>query len=126
MTEQTTPAATIGMVTIDCSDAKAMSDFYSAVLGWEVAYQGEGYAMLQHGDQRLGFGETPDFQRPSWPDDGHKQFHLDLAAEDVDAAVARCVELGATKPEQQPGETWTVLLDPAGHAFCVTNLANWG
>lgn len=127
MNESSTPAATVGMLSIDCDDAAAMATFYSAVLGWPIAYQGEGYAMLQQGDQRLGFGQTPDYIRPSWPDDGHKQFHLDLAAEDVDAAVARCVELGATKPDAQPGaDRWTVLLDPAGHPFCITNLANWG
>lgn len=126
MTDTTKPAASIGMVTIDCPDAGAMATFYGAALGWDITAQGEGYAMLQHGDQRLGFGETPDYERPSWPDHGHKQFHLDLAAEDPEATVARCVELGATKPEQQPGETWTVLLDPAGHPFCVTNAANWG
>ena len=127
MTDQQTPTATIGMVSIDCDDAKAMADFYSAALGWDVAFQQDGYAMLQHGDQRLGFGETPDYQRPVWPDSGHKEFHLDLAAEDVDAMVARCVQLGATKPDQQPGgDRWTVLLDPAGHPFCLTNLANWG
>lgn len=125
MTDTTTPTISIGMVTIDCDDAAAMATFYSAALGWDITAQGDGYAMLQHGDQRIGFGATPDYQRPSWPDDGYKQFHLDLAAEDIDAAVARLVELGATKPDQQPGETWTVLLDPAGHPFCITNLANW-
>lgn len=127
MTDTTQPRATLAMVSIDCDDAAAMGKFYSAVLGWPLAYEGAGYAMLQQGDQRIGFGESPDFQRPSWPDDGHKQFHLDLGAEDVEAAVARCVELGATKPDEQPGaDRWTVLLDPAGHPFCVTNMANWG
>ncbi|GAB3496243.1 VOC family protein [Flexivirga lutea] len=125
----TSPRGTvsIGMVSIDCDDAAAMAKFYGGALGWQVAYEGDGYAMLQQGDQRLGFGQTPDYQRPSWPDDGRKQFHLDLAAEDVDAACARLVELGATRPQEQPGgDRWTVLLDPAGHPFCVTKLANWG
>jgi len=127
MTDTTRPTAAIAMVSIDCDDAAVMGKFYSAVLGWPLAYEGDGYAMLQQGDQRLGFDSTPDYQRPSWPDDGHKQFHLDLAAEDVEAAVARCVELGATRPDEQPGgDRWTVLLDPAGHPFCITNLANWG
>lgn len=126
MTDTTTALATIGMVSIDCDDAAAMAKFYAAALGWEVAYEGDGYAMLQHGDQRLGFGQTPDYRRPSWPDDGHKQFHLDLAADDVPQACDRLVELGATKPEQQPGgDRWTVLLDPAGHPICVTKLDNW-
>ena len=125
----TAPAAQLAMVSIDCDDAKAMADFYSGVLGWPVVYaDDEGkYAMIQDGDQRLGFGTTPDYRRPEWPDHGGKQFHLDLGAQDVDATVERCVGLGATRPDEQPGgDRWTVLLDPAGHPFCVTNLANWG
>jgi hypothetical protein len=33
------------------------------------------------------------------------------------------LELGAAKPDFQPGEDrWRVLLDPAGHPFCITTL----
>lgn len=127
MSSNAPATATLAMVSIDCPDAKVMCDFYQAVLGWEVTYEGDGYAMLKGDGTALGFGTTPDFKTPAWPNDGTKQFHLDLGADDVDAMVARCVELGATKPDFQPGEDrWTVLLDPAGHPFCVTNLANWG
>ena len=45
---------------------------------------------------------------------------------DKAAAEQRCIALGASVPEQQPSETWRVLLDPAGHPFCLTNAANWG
>ena len=100
MTDTTTPTASIAMVSIDCEDAAVMGKFYNAVLGWPLVYEGDGYAMLQQGDQRVGFGSTPDYRRPSWPDDGHKQFHLDLSAEDVEGAVARCVALGASKPDE--------------------------
>src|SRR5699024_11672020 len=62
---------------------------------------------------------------PNWPDDGLKQFHLDLAADDLEAAAARCVELGASRADPQPGETWVVLIDPAGHPFCITDARNW-
>lgn len=123
----TTPVTTLAMTSIDCDDAAAMAAFYSAVLGWEVTYSGDGYAMLQGPNQRLGFGETPDFRRPEWPNHGTKQFHLDLGSDDVEAAVEHCLTLGATKPGDQPGgERWTVLLDPAGHPFCITDLSNWG
>jgi len=39
---------------------------------------------------------------------------------------AATVELGATLPDEQPGETWRVLLDTSGHPFCLTLAANWG
>ena len=96
------------------------------VLGWPVAYSDEKYAMLTGPSNALGIGTIPDYKRPNWPDDGHKQFHLDLSADDVEAAATRCVEFGAKRADPQPGETWIVLLDPAGHPFCISDAKNWG
>lgn len=121
-----TPVATLAMVTLDAPNAAVLGEFYSAVLGWPIAYSDENYAMLTGPSHALGIGTIPDYQRPRWPDDGHKQFHLDLAADDIEAAADRCVALGASRAEPQPGETWVVLLDPAGHPFCITDAKNWG
>lgn len=119
--------ATLKMVTLDSSDAARDAAFWHAVLGWEIAHSGDGYAMLTSpGGLSLGLGTIPDHQPPAWPNHGTKQFHLDLAVDDLDAAAARCVELGATLPAEQPGESWRVLLDPSGHPFCLTQAANWG
>ncbi|MGO1290172.1 VOC family protein [Brevibacterium linens] len=120
------PVATLAMVTLDAPNAAILGEFYSSVLDWPIAYSDENYAMLTGPSHALGIGTIPDYQRPSWPDDGHKQFHLDLAADDIQAAADRCVELGATRAEPQPGETWVVLLDPAGHPFCISDAKNWG
>ncbi|MBK7622897.1 MAG: hypothetical protein IPJ14_09580 [Kineosporiaceae bacterium] len=46
--------------------------------------------------------------------------HLDLSADDLDAVAERAVALGATLPEQRDTR-WRVLLDPAGHPFCLTS-----
>ena len=120
--------ARIAMVTLDCAEVKPSADFWSALLGWEVAASTDDYAMLTgpDGGPALGLGRTDDYEAPSWPDTGRKQFHLDLAVDDLDAGVAACVELGATFPDEQPGDTWRVLLDPSGHPFCLTKAANWG
>ena len=122
----TAPVATLAMVTLDAPNAAVLGEFYSSVLGWPIVYTDENYAMLTGPSHALGIGTIPDYQRPSWPDDGHKQFHLDLTADDIHAAADRCVELGATRAEPQPGETWVVLLDPAGHPFCLSDAKNWG
>jgi predicted enzyme related to lactoylglutathione lyase len=123
------PLATLKMLTLDSSDAERDGRFWSEVLGWEVAHSGDGYAMLTGPDgsgAALGFGTVPDHQPPPWPNQGGtKQFHLDLAVDDLEKAAAACVELGATRPDEQPGETWIVLLDPSGHPFCLTQAANW-
>ena len=48
--------------------------------------------------------------------------HLDLAAADVPAVVARHVGWGASVVRRVPGD-WTTLRDPAGREYCVT--ARW-
>jgi hypothetical protein len=48
------------------------------------------------------------------------QIHLDIAFEDLDTAIAWALECGATVAEHQPRpEAHRVMLDPAGHPFCV-------
>lgn len=120
--------ATLKMVTLDSGDARRDAAFWSAVLGWEVAAVEDEYAMLTGPDGvALGLGTLADHEPPGWPNEhGTKQFHFDLAVEDLDAAATEIVGLGATLPDEQPGETWRVLLDPSGHPFCLTLAASWG
>ena len=120
--------ATLKMLTLDSSDARRDARFWAAVLDWEVAHEQDEYAMLTGpGGVALGLGTVDDHQAPGWPNEhGSKQFHLDLAVDDLDTAATACVELGATLPDEQPGGTWRVLLDPSGHPFCLTLAANWG
>ena len=122
-----TPTARLAMVTLDCADAEASAAFWSGLLGWDVAHSERDYAMLTGPDHALGFGRVEDYQPPAWPNEhGSKQFHFDLAVEDLDAAQEQAVSLGATVADPQPGETWRVLLDPTGHPFCLTKAENWG
>jgi catechol 2,3-dioxygenase-like lactoylglutathione lyase family enzyme len=121
------PFARLAMVTLDCADPAKVSTFWAALLGWEQTYLDENYAMLMGPSNALGFGRVADYEPPAWPNErGSKQFHFDLAVEDIPALEHRCVHLGASVPDDQPGgDRWRVLLDPAGHPFCLTNAANW-
>jgi hypothetical protein len=47
------------------------------------------------------------------------QVHLEVEVSDLEAAVAHAVELGATEAEYQPQDDVRVMLDPAGHPFCL-------
>jgi hypothetical protein len=70
----------------------------------------------------LAFQYEPDYVPPVWPPRPGSQatmLHLDVAVEDLDAAVAWAPEAGATLAEHQPQEPVRVLLDPAGHPFCL-------
>jgi hypothetical protein len=45
--------------------------------------------------------------------------HLDIEVDDLDAAVAYAVECGAELASFQPQDDVRVMLDPAGHPFCL-------
>jgi glyoxalase superfamily protein len=73
----------------------------------------------------VGGGASARYRPPTWPDsEVAKQIHLDLAVDDLDAAEAEATRLGARRAETQPTPNkWRVMLDPAGHPFC---LCDWG
>lgn len=45
--------------------------------------------------------------------------HLDFEVGDLAAAVEHAQQLGATLAEHQPQDNVRVMLDPAGHPFCL-------
>ena len=105
---------------LDCPDPHALAEFYGALLDWKVETS-EGWADVKadYGDC-LSFQRVDDFQAPDWPGQGKpQQMHLDVVVDDLDEAEAAVLELGATKHAHQPGTTFRVFLDPAGHPFCL-------
>lgn len=122
------PTATVKMITLDAADVGAESTFWAGLLGWELTHQEQECAMLTgpSGFPALGIGLVSDHQPPSWPDQrGRKQFHLDLGCDDIAATEEHALGLGATLADPQPGDSWRVLISPAGHPFCLTRAANW-
>ncbi len=99
-----TAIARLAMVTLDTADPAASAAFWSGMLGWDVTYSEGDYAMLTGPSNALGFGRVEGYVAPSWPNEnGSKQFHFDLAVDDLDAAQEAAVELGATVADPQPG-----------------------
>lgn len=111
---------TFAATSIDCDDASRSAAFWAELLGWEVTFDGDGMAAVEGDGHVLYFGELDGYEAPGWPSDA-KQFHLDLRDPDPAAAAERAIAAGATQPSFQPGgDRWTVLLDPAGHPFCIS------
>lgn len=119
-----TTTARLGAISIDCADPAALAQFYRQVLDLEVLFESEQFVALKGAAVLLAFQRVADHQPPQWPEGGvPKQLHLELAASDLDAEEARILGLGATKAEVQPNPSgWRVLVDPAGHPFCITNM----
>jgi hypothetical protein len=45
--------------------------------------------------------------------------HLDIKVNNLDAALAHALAAGARLAEYQPRSDLRILLDPAGHPFCL-------
>lgn len=120
-------------VTIDCVDQCALAKFYADLLHWEIFYQDEDWACVgapgthQGAYPSITFQRNPDYQPPVWPDEPEKQqqmTHLDFAVNQLEEAVQYAVSCGATVAEQQFSEHWRVMIDPAGHPFCLCRMAS--
>ena len=113
------PVMELFAVTIDAPDASALARFYGALLGMEVAYDGPEGALLSGGGKSVMFQQVGEYTPPQWPDPAHpQQAHLDIGVEDIDAAEARALELGATRLGTGGGD-FRIYADPAGHPFCL-------
>jgi hypothetical protein len=104
---------------IDCPEPAVLGSFYGALLGWEVT-ESAGWAEVRSEGQCISFQQVEDYTPPKWPgQDLPQQMHLDVMVPDLDVAEGEVLALGATKHEHQPGTTFRVFLDPAGHPFCL-------
>ena len=118
------PIARLAAVSLDCSDPKALADFYRNLLDLDTFFESDGFVALKGAGILMTMQQVDDHRMPNWPDGAvPKQIHLELAVEDLDEAEAAALAIGAQKADRQPSpETWRVLVDPAGHPFCVTTL----
>jgi predicted enzyme related to lactoylglutathione lyase len=113
----------LSLVVIDCPDPSALADFYGQLTGWKAEDDADGsWSQLKNPDGgiTIAFQQVADFHAPDWPGQGEpQQFHLDVDVPDLDEGERAVLAVGATKAEHQPGTTFRVFLDPAGHPFCL-------
>jgi hypothetical protein len=105
---------------LDCPDPAALATFYGKMLDWKVEISDDWADLRADYGQCISFQQVEDYRPPVWPDqDIPQQMHIDVIVDDLDAGEQAVLELGATKHEHQPGESFRVFLDPAGHPFCL-------
>ena len=127
---------------VGCPDAWRLADFYAALLDWTVVDRSEdvpgGWALVKSptGEQKLEFQREEPFVPPVWPTVlGQQQMgmHLDIGVDGLAPmtemeqrrkqfieVAERAKSLGAQVAEHQPQpERVLVMLDPAGHPFCL-------
>jgi Glyoxalase-like domain len=117
------PIAKLALVALDCPDPIALAAFYIQLVGGEVKQETatDDWIRVRLGSGcDLGFQRDPTYEPPAWPAGPSQQVHLDFDVEDLDVAERAALECGAVKAPIQPSPArWRVLLDPAGHPFCL-------
>jgi catechol 2,3-dioxygenase-like lactoylglutathione lyase family enzyme len=115
----------LAAITIDCPDPRKLVAFYSSLTGWPIVYEDDDSgAVAAEGTfaGAIGFQRVENYRAPQWPSQqGPQQTHLDFYVDtDLDTAEAAALVLGATTADPQPTpDRWRVMLDPAGHPFCL-------
>jgi len=109
---------------LEAPDPAALARFYSDLLGWPIGHEEPDAAILAppQGSVYIVFQQATDYRPPVWPPaDGAQRpmMHFDFQVGDLEAAVADAVALGASVADHQPQANVRVLLDPAGHPFCL-------
>jgi hypothetical protein len=119
-----TPRITLTATVLDSPHPRTLAAFYHQLLlnDWTLNDAVEDWVTLRMPDGRpgLSFQTEPRYARPTWPagpGDQQMQMHLDIEVDDLEAAVARALELGATLEDYQPQEDVRVMRDPDGHIF---------
>ncbi|HWC81631.1 MAG TPA: VOC family protein [Pseudonocardiaceae bacterium] len=113
---------TLFAITIDGPDPLELANFYQKITGGELLTGNDDFIVLAIEDNvRLDFQRVANHQPPPWPDPTTpRRIHLDFRVDNLDQAQTQLLNLGAVLPPFQPGgQRFRVLLDPAGHPFCI-------
>jgi predicted enzyme related to lactoylglutathione lyase len=120
------PSIRMHAIVLDCAELEPMVAFWSAALGYVRWFEPFGqYAWLRPPDGGVDAGPCLPliFQRVPGPKIVKNRAHVDYDAADRPAEVERLVALGGRtvrEVDDGPGLRWTVMTDPAGNEFCVT------
>jgi hypothetical protein len=127
-------------VVLDCTDARALAEFYRQLLGLQYRAgdeppaagepdpNGQDWLVLtgSGGVPRLAFQQVARLPAATWPEGPiPQQLHLDLMVptpQDLEAHHARALALGARVLYDRfddPHEPLRVYADLAGHPFCI-------
>lgn len=119
------PDIFLDSICLDCEweQVPDMVRFYAELLGFEAqGLEDEDVMPAVIGDSiTISFQPVNGYRPPTWPTEIRgQQSHLDLIVKDLPKAVAYARSIGAKDAPAQYGDTWYVMLDPAGHPFCLT------
>ena len=133
MSTPTTPTSSFKIrfssVVLDSTDSNRLADFYAHLLGWQKHAKDPEWIYVRNNSEYplIVFQQTEDYVPPVWPNaPGQQQIsaHIDFGVSNLSEAVEHALACGAKKAEAQYSARWTVMIDPAGHPFCLVQWSN--
>lgn len=122
-------------VTIGAPAPRELARFYAQLLNGQIIAddppragmpESAGWAQVRtesdFGKITLNFEYEAAWHTPVWPSVEGRQHitqHLDIRVDDLDEAIAWAIECGAREADFQPQASVRVMIDPAGHPFCL-------
>lgn len=129
------PRLQLTSITVGCPNPRELAAFYARLLEARTTAseppmpdepETAGWAQIRSTSDRgtitLSFEYESEWRTPTWPSEPGKQHitqHLDILVDDLDRAVEWAIECGARQAAYQPQDDVRVMLDPAGHPFCL-------
>jgi hypothetical protein len=112
----------VGSIALDCADPAPLGAFWASLLGGQVAFTSDDFVAVKLERMWLTAIRVDNYSAPTWPGGTTpKQIHLDLAVDDLALAESEALRLEAVRSDVQPAaDRYIVLLDPAGHPFCLS------
>lgn len=112
------PIGRLSHLVIDCADPARLAQFWTEVLGVEIAAYWNQYVILTptvDGGPALAFQEVPEAKQ------GKNRVHVDVEVPDLDAASDRVEQLGGgvVGDVEEDGVAVRVVSDPEGNEFCL-------
>jgi predicted enzyme related to lactoylglutathione lyase len=119
--------ARIRSIVLECVDPEPLARFWSEVLDRTIEQRDDDWWALERrdGEARMCFQVVEHHEVPPWPGEhGEQQVHLDLEVDELEAARATVLGLGARQlsdviDEDDGMGEWQVFADPVGHPFCL-------
>ena len=113
-------------IALDSNNPDELSDFYQKLLGWKKRKYTINSIVFNDNDDsmpfQLLFQYDENYVRPVWSAEPEKQqqmAHLDFFVETLEDGVAHALSCGAVLSPTQFSDSWHVMIDPAGHPFCI-------